>query len=155
MTVEFRVGRMEDLPALMALDAATPQMAHWSEQEYRAALDGSSPVQRQVIVFQQHDTVNGFIVLKLVAGVAEIENLVVDAQWRRSGYGRNLVDNAIGWAAIVGAERIQLEVRESNHAARALYAAAGFQQVGRRKAYYSAPPEDAILLDRRVPPAAE
>jgi ribosomal-protein-alanine N-acetyltransferase len=38
-----------------------------------------------------------------------------------------------------------LEVRESNAAARALYANAGFEQTSRRKSYYANPLEDAIL----------
>jgi ribosomal-protein-alanine N-acetyltransferase len=46
----------------------------------------------------------------------------------------------------LGAEEIFLEVRESNAAARALYAGFGFREVGRRARYYSRPVEDAIVL---------
>ena len=47
-----------------------------------------------------------------------------------------------------GVRSLYLEVRESNSAARALYAALGFQQVGRRRGYYQHPSEDALLLKR-------
>jgi len=43
---------------------------------------------------------------------------------------------------------VYLEVRESNAPARALYAAHGFKEVGRRKQYYRRPVEDAIVLRR-------
>lgn len=39
-----------------------------------------------------------------------------------------------------------LEVRESNKAARELYGGMGFETVGRRRAYYRDPPEDALIL---------
>ena len=41
-----------------------------------------------------------------------------------------------------------LEVRESNVAARALYASRGFSAVGRRRGYYRHPVEDALVLRR-------
>jgi ribosomal-protein-alanine N-acetyltransferase len=43
---------------------------------------------------------------------------------------------------------VYLEVRESNAPARALYAAHGFQEAGRRKEYYRRPVEDAVVLRR-------
>ncbi len=39
-----------------------------------------------------------------------------------------------------------LEVRESNIAARNLYKRLGFLEAGRRRDYYPAPPEDAIVM---------
>jgi ribosomal-protein-alanine N-acetyltransferase len=46
-----------------------------------------------------------------------------------------------------------LEVRTSNDAARALYASRGFVPVGRRRAYYRDPLEDALVLRLAVPAA--
>ena len=51
------------------------------------------------------------------------------------------------WEAASGAS-VLLEVRESNAAARAVYEASGFSQVGRRRAYYGDLVEDAILYAR-------
>jgi ribosomal-protein-alanine N-acetyltransferase len=45
-----------------------------------------------------------------------------------------------------GVQVVYLEVRESNTAARALYGAHGFIEVGRRGQYYRRPVEDAIIL---------
>ena len=45
---------------------------------------------------------------------------------------------------------LYLEVRESNDAARRLYASRGFEEVGRRRKYYRRPVEDAIVLRRAM-----
>jgi len=49
---------------------------------------------------------------------------------------------------------VYLEVRESNHAARALYEKWAFQEAGRRKSYYRDPDEDALLLRFSFPQQA-
>lgn len=54
-----------------------------------------------------------------------------------------------------GAETAFLEVRESNTAAQALYRALGFTSVGRRRSYYRAPREDALVLAAALPIAGE
>jgi ribosomal-protein-alanine N-acetyltransferase len=46
-----------------------------------------------------------------------------------------------------GGREILLEVRDSNVAARRLYEGAGFQENGRRPAYYRNPDEDAVLYE--------
>jgi ribosomal protein S18 acetylase RimI-like enzyme len=43
---------------------------------------------------------------------------------------------------------ILLEVRPSNVAGRGFYAASGFVETGRRRAYYADPVEDAVLMSR-------
>jgi ribosomal-protein-alanine N-acetyltransferase len=50
------------------------------------------------------------------------------------------------------AERVFLEVRPSNAAARGLYAAAGFAEAGVRRGYYPAREgrEDAVVLQRSI-----
>jgi len=47
-----------------------------------------------------------------------------------------------------GLSFLTLEVRESNVAAAALYEKMGFQRVGVRKNFYSAPQENAVLMTR-------
>jgi [ribosomal protein S18]-alanine N-acetyltransferase len=49
-----------------------------------------------------------------------------------------------------GAHELFLEVRESNEAAQRVYRERGFVVVGRRKSYYSAPVEDALVMRLRV-----
>ena len=59
-----------------------------------------------------------------MADEAEILNLAVDASQRRQGIGSRLVEEAIAECKAAGVRTIFLEVRESNEAARRLYARA-------------------------------
>lgn len=100
----------------------------------------------------------GFGMIRVVADEAELLTLAVDPNLRRQGHGAALLGDLIRRAAAAGAAQMFLEVAEDNHAARRLYANAGFVEAGRRRGYYRMPAAratDALLL-RRAPllPAA-
>ena len=85
----------------------------------------------------QGDTPVGFILARDLAGDVEILSVGVLPQWRRRGVGRALIDAVVAKCEQDGLGSIVLEVASENAAARALYAAFGFVQVGRRPGYYS------------------
>jgi tRNA threonylcarbamoyladenosine biosynthesis protein TsaB len=76
----------------------------------------------------------------------EILNIAVLDQDRQRGVGRKLLTHLMRDAVSRGAERMTLEVRESNEPARRLYDSMGFEPCGRRKNYYEKPKEDALIL---------
>lgn len=78
----------------------------------------------------------GFILTRTVGDEAEILTVAVRPSARRRGLGHKLVQAAIVSCAAWGAERMFLEVAETNVAAIALYSSNGFEQVGLRKNYY-------------------
>lgn len=90
----------------------------------------------------------GYMVVAIAAGEAHLLNLSVAAAWQRQGVGRQLLAFVLKLARDYAAGKILLEVRPSNPAARALYAAAGFAEVGLRHGYYPAGEarEDAVVL---------
>ena len=81
-----------------------------------------------------------------VAERAEMVDLRVLASERRRGLGRQLLWASLTALGDVGA--VELEVRSSNVAARALYESLGFSETGSRSNYYATPDgrEDAILM---------
>lgn len=93
----------------------------------------------------------GYVVGWHVMDEAELANLAVDPQARGRGIGRLLLDAMLADARSRATARVFLEVRESNAAARQLYASRGFDEVGRRKKYYRSPEEDALILRREGP----
>jgi ribosomal-protein-alanine N-acetyltransferase len=95
-----------------------------------------------------HAELAGYVVAWLAADEAEIANLAVAPARRGQRIGAHLLDAALGELMVRGAAAVYLEVRESNAAARRLYASRGFHEVGRRKKYYRRPPEDALVLRR-------
>lgn len=91
------------------------------------------------------DEAGGMILIRVAADEAEILTLAVAPEARRTGLGRALLDAACEAARAAGAVRLFLEVSATNQAARALYDAAGFQQIGRRRRYY-ADGSDALTM---------
>jgi ribosomal-protein-alanine N-acetyltransferase len=89
----------------------------------------------------------GFVLARVAADEAEILTLAVAPDARRQGLGSALLAAAMAQAALRGAVAMFLEVSEGNAGARALYAAAGFAEAGRRRRYY---PDgaDALVLRR-------
>ena len=92
----------------------------------------------------------GYIVTLTLPPECEILNIAVSPKFRRQGIAEKLISYVAERAAEQGCDKLMLEVRDSNLAARALYEKLGFYSVGRRKGYYSNPVEDAILMDKSL-----
>ena len=80
------------------------------------AMDGTAPV--------------GFVVVSTgafyVVPMGRIEALYVSPQFRRQGFARALIDQAVSWAKFNGARFVRLDVTPSNTSALALYESSGF-----------------------------
>jgi ribosomal-protein-alanine N-acetyltransferase len=94
----------------------------------------------------------GYVVALVMADEGEVADLAVAPAARRRGVARLLLDRVASEASEMGIRALYLEVRESNSAARTLYESSGFVAVGRRRAYYRRPVEDALLLRRELAP---
>lgn len=100
----------------------------------------------------------GFALGRAAAGEAELITLAVAPEARRQGLGAALLLAIEGRAARAGAGEMFLEVAEDNAPARALYARAGWHQVGARPGYYARPRglrADALILRKRLDAAGE
>lgn len=86
----------------------------------------------------------------------ELQNIAVSPSCRRKGLGRALLRYCIGLAFEKGVQRLLLEVRAGNSAAKNLYETEGFVSYAFRKNYYRNPTEDAILMEKgqETPPEA-
>ena len=65
---------------------------------------------------------------------------------RGRGIASVMLIELVSTAREVGCPDVLLEVRQSNEAAQRLYARHGFVPIGRRRRYYQAPPEDAVVM---------
>lgn len=98
------------------------------------------------LVAVENGTVLGYIGSQTVLGETDIMNLAVSPDARRRGIGRALLLRLMTDLKNGGNRCVSLEVRESNEAAKALYASLGFVQVGLRPNYYRNPKEGALIL---------
>jgi ribosomal-protein-alanine acetyltransferase len=101
------------------------------------------------LIAHSGDQPAGFCLSRVAADECEILSCGVVPAFRRQRIGHAMMSHVFAEAAARGAVEVFLEVAESNHAARHLYARMGLHQVGRRCAYYrrsAAAPEDALVL---------
>ena len=149
----IRPATIADIPSLMSLGRSSTA-AHWTEQQYQKLFQlGADELEHLVILVEKSSPdagVLGFLVARHLAPEWELENIVVAETARRTGLGKRLLAALLARARETNSTTVFLEVRESNASARALYESSGFEQTGRRKAYYVDPHEDAILYLRTL-----
>ncbi len=130
----IRPGHPRDLVEVAAIQAASPEAAHWDAADY---------LQYDFRVCVHDGRIAGFLVARRVApDESELLNLVVAPEFRRKGIARALLQGFLAGSAA----SLYLEVRQSNQAARNLYKSMGFQEVNIRPEYYQSPLEAAIVM---------
>ena len=101
-----------------------------------------------IVAEGEDGSVLGYAGIHVILDEGYIDNVAVRPDCRRQGIADRLLDVFCRF----GEEKLAfltLEVRPSNEAAVALYWKHGFQEAGRRRDYYEAPKEDALLLTRQ------
>ena len=150
MTIRVRDFRAGDIDVVMGIQQHSVTASTWTREHYLVITKRQND-RRHALVIEEDGEVGGFVVGNKIGDEWEIENLAIKPDARRRGLGSHLVGEFINLAKVIGAKAIFLEVRESNHAARALYEKWAFTEEGRRKSYYKDPEEDALVLKFSFP----
>ena len=98
------------------------------------------------------DKVIAYVLGRIIAPEGEIYRIATLPEYRKRGIAYRLLDYAYKTERGHGLEVLFLGVRTQNKAARALYRAYGFDEVGVRKNYYKDPIDDAIIMIRQEQP---
>ncbi|KXS39739.1 MAG: ribosomal-protein-alanine N-acetyltransferase [Halomonadaceae bacterium T82-2] len=136
--------------ALVAVERAG-QAHPWSEAALADALASSAYELWGAYDSATGTELLGYAALYRLPFEAELQAITVAPGARRRGIARLLIERLLVRAAAWRSERLLLEVRASNAAALALYAAMGFREDGRRPNYYPAEAgrrEAAVLMSR-------
>jgi ribosomal-protein-alanine N-acetyltransferase len=139
----------EDLPQMQQiLPLVLPGV--WTLDNLRNFMQSTHACRVLVGADEQIHEVLGFAEFQLVVDECQLFNIAIAREFQGQGLGRKLLQLVLKEARDAGCTSCFLEVRRSNDAAIALYAALGFVLVGMRKDYY--PPmqpgqarEDALL----------
>ncbi len=118
----------------------------WNEAMLTEEL--SNPLASFIVAQGDNQEVLGYAGLSVVAGEGYIDNVAVRQEYRRKGIAQALLEVFLQFGAAKQLSFLTLEVRASNDPAKQLYMKHGFEQVGRRKNYYDAPQEDAIIMTK-------
>jgi ribosomal-protein-alanine acetyltransferase len=100
---------------------------------------------RVVVVADQDDALVGYASAAVIADVADLTRIAVRPSARRAGVARELLDALLEQAAERGAERMMLEVADTNEPALGFYVASGFTEVARRPDYYGSGVDAAVM----------
>lgn len=100
------------------------------------------------VVALDGETAVGYMGLQIFCGEGYVTNVAVLPEYRRQGIAQKLIlkelENEMDF--------ITLEVRKSNAPAINLYQKMGFENVGIRPRFYTAPDEDAVIMTKNIKP---
>ncbi len=148
--VALRLAVAADAPAMATIELAAFSDP-WPESAFTELINAAH-ARVMVATDRQTEHLVGYCVRIHAADEGEIANIAVQPTVRGAGVGGILLDDAITASVMDGIAQLFLEVRTSNDAARGLYASRGFVPVGRRRAYYRDPLEDALVMRRDLAP---
>jgi len=140
--------------ALLDAVHAVEQSAHshpWSRGNLAGALQAGYLA--QCLLGGQEDTLLGYFIA--MKGVDEVHllNLVVAPPYQRQGWAALMLEALALWSRGEGAQKLWLEVRESNTRAQQIYLRHGFSRIGVRRGYYPngpGPREDAVVMSLQL-----
>lgn len=139
---------LEDIDGVMEVDRDCFSIP-WSRESFLMELKSSLStyvVAVEVSDGAEVDALVGYGGFYMVMDQVEITNIAVIGKVRGQGIGKSILEALIKLAVVGGGKVVNLDVRASNEAAKALYYSYGFKQVGMRRGYYQKPDEDALLL---------
>jgi ribosomal-protein-alanine N-acetyltransferase len=131
-----RRARISDLDRLIEIEQACFSSDRLSRRSFSRQI--GSP-RSAVFVATAEDRIAGYamILFRSTSAIARLYSLAVDPAFRGRSVGRILVDEAERIAIGRGADRLRLEVRLDNMAARSLYVSAGYQEIRDLPRYYA------------------
>lgn len=146
MPVVVRRMKLEDAAAVAEMEHQIFSDA-WSEKSVVASIENPRAI---CLIAEKAGRQIGYLFAYTAADEAEIARIATVKEWRRTGVGAYLLEHLemLGKAARV--EKILLDVREGNAAARAFYVGQGFMEDGKRPGFYEKPKEDAVLMSKRL-----
>ena len=140
--VDARPEHLDELEALEQICFSLP----WSREALVSQLP--DPMHVFLVAVDASGAVLGYVGMMHVLDEGYISNVAVAPPARRQGIGDRLIEELLHRARALELSFVTLEVREHNEPAQELYRKHGFVPVGKRRNYYQAPVEDAVLMTK-------
>ena len=141
--LRLREARWQDLEVLADHEQELFGAEAWSLASWWGELAGRP--RREYVVAEDADGIAGYGGLDHAGDTSDVMTIATLPRARGTGLGRRLLAELVDRARAAGAERLVLEVRADNVAARGLYDSAGFGMLQTRRGYYPGG-VDALVL---------
>ncbi|MDT8900027.1 ribosomal protein S18-alanine N-acetyltransferase [Anaeroselena agilis] len=141
--LNIRAMQLPDLEAVLAVEQSS-FLTPWSREAFVAEIEDNDLA--CYLVAEAEGQVVGYAGMWIILDEAHVTNVALLPAFRGRGLGTRLMDTLRQVAKALGAARMTLEVRPSNHEARRLYGKLGFAERGVRPGYYTDTKEDAIIM---------
>lgn len=136
-----------DLDQLLTIEKSV-HVAPWTEETFKICFESGYVGW----IAEAEQKVIGFIIVSLTADECHVLNLCVAREYQHQGFGRKLLEHALGQSKQQGVGIVYLEVRRSNSRAISLYRKMKFHLIGERKDYYPtvSGQEDALIFAKSL-----
>jgi [ribosomal protein S18]-alanine N-acetyltransferase len=141
----IRRMRVDDLPAVLSIETVSFPNP-WNRIAFIGEIQNTGISFPLVVSAEGDRRIIGYAVYWKIADDVQINNIAVHPEFRGRSLGDRLLAHILETVKAQGARVVALEVRPSNTSAISLYRKHGFTVVGKRRGYYSRPPEDADVM---------
>ena len=144
--MKIRPWKYEDILRIAELEKECFPKEPWSFQMLASSFGNEA---FSGVVAEDEGEVIGYGGYTAAADTADVDNIAVVENYRRSGVAKSIVDELCKKAKKQGVEKLFLEVRVSNYAAMSLYLKCGFKGIYARSRYYP-DGEDCLVMVKEL-----
>lgn len=147
----FRSWNFEDLLRIAEMEAECFGSERWTYEMFASSFEQEGffgVIGEEIDALGDKDGV-AYGCVQCVGEQSDLLIVAVLPEYRHNGIGTTLLKRLVSGAKRRGAEKMLLEVRESNTAAQALYRSQGFEEISVRKKYYP-DGENALVMVKNL-----
>lgn len=142
-SLTFRYMELKDIEDVLKIEHECFTLP-WSEEAFVNELTHNRFA--VYVVIEDGDDVIGYCGVWVIVDEAHVTNIAILPEYRGKKLGEALLTKVMEVTKKLGAEKMTLEVRVSNHIAQGLYRKLGFLDGAIRKGYYTDNKEDALVM---------
>ena len=127
----YRYMRKSDIEIILDIERSSNSYP-WTKKNFLDCLEKNY----YCLVQEIQNEVSGFAIQSIAIDESHLLNIGVKKNYRRKGFGEEILNQIILSSKVMGCKKIFLEVRISNIRAIKLYEKKGFRNIDIRKNYY-------------------
>ena len=152
-SISFNKFNSVEIPSVLSIEEKNSDYP-WSQLQFTTSIENSNNL---CYCRSLNGKTIGYLIAMLAEDTADIQNIGIDTDFQRKGYGTALLNHLIEELRKRDIGEIFLEVRAGNKSAIQFYKRQGFEEISVRKNYYTknsknqSHREDGIIMSIKIP----